>query len=811
MMKNIGLLIFVLSVMILACNYSGNAPLLPWDSTQAPFPSATLPLPTESPLPSETPTIPPPPTPVPAARVTSGDHFLFMGDWENALVEYQAAFNDSQDPEIKSAALLGIGKARYLAGNYEESTAALEDLIRNYPQSAQLPYAHFSLGQAYNALGRHVEAGEAFLNYVALKPGVVDAYVLNIRGDTLRLAGDFSGATNDYRAALQSPSLLDGLSIEIKIARVHAQAGDYNTAIALYDDIYSRSTSDYIKAQLDLFKGQAYTELGQMDNAYAAYLDAVNNYPTSYDSYQALLALVDADVPVDDLSRGIVDYHAGQYGVALAAFDRYFQAGAADAPTARYYNGLTLRALGGHEDAIKEWDKIIQNFPDNRFWDDAWEQKAYTQWFFLEQFDAAIQTLLDFVASAPSHPRAGEFLYDAALVAERDGRLDRAAEIWERISTEYPGYENAWRALYLAGVTRYRQGDYPKAYALFSRALANAVTLQERSAAYFWEGKVQTAMGDSNSAKTTWELAANADPTGYYSERARDVMRGLAPFTPPQAYDLSMDIISERAQAEAWLRTTFNLPEDTDLSSLGSLLSDPRFQRGSELWELGLYEEARLEFEELRNSIQASPADSFRLANHLLQLGLYRSAILSTRQVLTLAGMDDASTMSAPAYFNHVRFGAYFSDLIIPAAQKYNFHPLFLFSLVRQESAFEGFVRSSAGARGLMQIIPSTGQEVAARLDWPPDYSDEDLYRPMVSVALGTDYLAHWRDRLGGDLYAALAAYNGGPGNATEWQSRANGDLDVLLEVVWFEETRNYIRGVYEIFSLYRRLYDRTP
>jgi soluble lytic murein transglycosylase len=167
--------------------------------------------------------------------------------------------------------------------------------------------------------------------------------------------------------------------------------------------------------------------------------------------------------------------------------------------------------------------------------------------------------------------------------------------------------------------------------------------------------------------------------------------------------------------------------------------------------------------------------------------------------------------MNAPPYFNHVRFGTYFYDLILPAAQEFNFHPLFLLSVVRQESAFEGFVRSTAGARGLMQIIPATGREIAQKLDWPENYSDEDLYRPAVSIRMGASYLAEWRDRLNGDLYAALAAYNGGPGNAMSWQAQANGDPDLFLEVVRFEETRNYIRGIFELYTIYRRIYERAP
>jgi soluble lytic murein transglycosylase len=60
---------------------------------------------------------------------------------------------------------------------------------------------------------------------------------------------------------------------------------------------------------------------------------------------------------------------------------------------------------------------------------------------------------------------------------------------------------------------------------------------------------------------------------------------------------------------------------------------------------------------------------------------------------------------------------------------------------------------------------------------------------------------------LDGDLYAALAAYNGGPGNAKAWRDLSGGDPDLFLEVVRFEETRNYIRNIYEIYVIYRRLY----
>jgi soluble lytic murein transglycosylase len=748
---------------------------------------------------------------LPAVRIESGDRAYFSGDWERALLEYEAALANSLDAEIQSAALLGIGRTRTKAGDPTGAAEALNRLIQSFPQSAHVPYAHFALGEAYAAEGRHSEAADAYLNYLILRPGLVDAYVLNIRGDELQAAGRFGEALVDYRGTLQAPSFLESLPIEIKIARSHAAVGDYDTALGMYQDIYNRTDSDYTKAQMDLLMGQAYTAQGKLDQAYLVFQDAVNNFPTAYDSYLALVALVDANVPVDDLNRGIVDYFAGEYGVSIAAFDRYFLAGGTDQTTAHYYYGLSLRALGGFDEAITHWDQIIQNFPDDRFWDDAWEQKAYTQWAFLEQFPQAIQTLLEFVSIAPGHPRAGEFLYDAAQVAERSNDLAQAALLYDRVPAEYPSYEQAPRALFQAGVTRARLADYAGAYNVFQRLLETATSPEERAAAYLWQGKCQLALGNTEAAIASWELAANTDPTGYYSERANDLLRQRLPFQPPNQFDLSMDLDAERLEAETWLRTTFNIPQETDLSSPAALLGDARMVRGTELWNLGLHTEARLEFDNLRASLQADALGSYLLANYLHELGLYRLAILSARQVLDLAGMSDADTMSAPIYFNHIRFGPYFADLVLPAAQENGFHPLFLYSVIRQESAFEGFVRSSAGARGLMQVIPDTGQELANELQWPENYTAEDLYRPIVSIRFGAHYMAKWRDHLDGDMYAALAAYNGGPGNAIEWQKLSSDDPDLFLEVVRFEETRRYIRGVYEIFSLYRRIYDRTP
>lgn len=795
----------VLIALALACNLP--APFLTAGTPQpdSPLIPSVTPTATLTPLPSPT------PTPPPAARVERGDQALFYGDWDTALAEFQNALETSPDPDVRFAALLGLGKTYFQAGNYTEAQSVLEDLLGKEIDFTLRAEAYFFLGQVFTALGNSQAAADAYARYLELQPSVIDSYIQELRGDALAASGDFQGAIKAYQAALAASHLGDGLDVAIKLARAYEDSGDLATAIVAYKDIYSRTSDDYTRAHMNWLIGNAYVELGNIEEAYSVYLDAVENYPLSHDSYLALVELVEAGVPVDELSRGLVDYFAGQHGVAIAAFERYLQSEPQQPDTALYYMGLAQSALGEYEGAIQTWERVIQEYPESNLSDKAWEQIANTQWFYLGDFRSATRTLMDFVEANPTHPRAAKLLFQAASIAERGDRLEQAARLWDRLARDYPSSEQASRALFLAGITRYRLANYPAAHALFQRMLATSLDPESRSAAYFWMAKSLQMQGDAEAARAAWQQAADLDPTGYYSERARDILEERPPFTPPLVYDLTFDLEKERREAEDWMHTVFDLPAEIDLASPGPLAEDARFQRGNEFWRLGLYEQARAEFEDLRRSVENDPANSYRLANHLLKLGLYRPAIFAARQVLTLAGMDDAASLRAPAFFNHVRFGPYYRELIVRASQEYNFHPLLLFSIMRQESLFEGFVHSTAGARGLMQILPATGEEIAARAGWPPNFTPEDLNRPIVSIKLGTEYLERQRGFMGGDLYGMLAAYNGGPGNAATWKALVPPDPDLFLEVIRLEETRNYIKGIYEIFTIYRTIYNRTP
>ncbi len=778
-------------------------------------PTATPSLtPSPSITPSPTPTITPSPVPtmVPLARIHVGEKALVNGDYDVARAEFQAALNNANDDELRAAALWGLVRVNYEDERDHEALAFAQQLAIEIPNSPFLAYAHFISGEANRNVGRHQEATESFAAYLELRPGLLQSYVEETRGDIFVEIGNHANALSAYQAALQAPRIDDGINLEIKVATSKASIGDYAGALTDYEAIFARTNSDFIKAKLDYLAGYAHLLLGETETGYARYRHAVETYPLAYESYQALLELVAAGIPVDDFSRGLTDYAAGQYDVALLAFDRFIAANPDSDGTAQYYRAKTLYALGRYDDEVVAWTDFIENFPNHRYWSDAWEEKSYTQWSDLNQLQAGKQTLLDFVYTDPGNSEAPRILMSAARLMERNDKVDEAIDLWLRLAEEYPGSKYAQEALFLAGIALYRNNDYAQSLTLFQRNLILSSSLEDQARAYLWIGKTQQALGDVNATQEAWQQAQAINPSGYYSERARDLLMGNEPFAPPNIYHPEVNPATERAEAAAWLRVTFDLPASTNLNTPDALLNDLRLQRGQEFWELGLYDQARLEFESLRIELENDPADSFRLGNYLLDLGAYRPAIFAIRQVLTLAGMEShAESLRAPAYFNHVRYGMYYSDLVEPAGEENGFHPLFIYSVMRQESLFEGFVHSAAGARGLMQVIPSTGANIARQYGWPIGYAADDLYRPIVSVKFGTFYLDDNRDLLDGDLYATLAAYNGGPGNAIEWQALGQGDPDLMLESIRFAETRDYIRYIYETYQIYTDIYSTTP
>ena len=792
---------FLFTVIILAlltsCTTAGN-------NTGSKSPSAIQPGETgvaPTPIPTNT------PTPQPRARITIGQQDILNGDYEAAVAEFWTAREQSSDPDVISAAQLGVGRVLILQEDYTGAIDQFTWLQENFTEGETRNTAYFYLAKAYQGLGQHRLAAEAYGQYVDSQAGPLDSEILEMKGDALILAGEPALAMQAYIEAQQSATLTRAEQLEVKAARASSAAGNDEDALNRYVSLLETSTQEQVQSQVNFLLGQLYLKLGLTEQAYARFQDSVIRFPAYFDTYSGLVALVEAGQPVDYLLRGIVDYYAGQYGLTIIAMDRYMSENPEHDGVPLYYKAFSQWRLGDYEAEIATWDVLINNHPTDQYLPTAYIEKSSSLWRYFENYEGAAENLLQYVALYPESSDAAQFLNTAGKIYEIGGYLSKASKTWTRIFNEYPSSEFAYPALFQSGIATYRLQRYADARLTFLRLLVLATTPEEIATANFWVAKCYLRE-DNPEAQKYFQQASEADPAGYYSIRADQILKGLDPFPPQARTDFSVDVEKEKKTADKWLRKTFSLDNSVDIESPAELAENPLFKRGEEFWKLGMRDSARSEFEQLRNELQSDALNSYRLMNHMLELGFYQTASLTSRQVLDLAGLSQATTLTdAPIYFNHIRFGIFYRDIVIPAAIEHDIDPLLLFSIIRQESLFDASITSSAGARGLMQITEETGDYIAANFGWPPDYTSDDLDRPFINIRMGAHYLKLWINRYDGQITPPLASYNAGDGNTLVWKDLAGDDIDLFVEVIRFDETKNYIKYITEVYEIYKSLY----
>ena len=770
--------------------------------------------------------------PAPEATLADADLALAFGDYREAYKLYSGTLPEDTD-EFKAAALYGQGLTFYKQEDYFQANRILKDLINKYPSTLPAGRAHFILGEVALAEDRKDDALAEFQAYAAARPGVIDYYVFEKIGDLLNEDGQAELAFEAYKTAYLAAPPTDNLILAQKVAAGYANLGENQAAIDIYKEIYFESSSDLTKSQMDLLIGRLLISSGEPEEAYSYYQDTVNNFPYTYDSYSALLALLDAEQEVNELQRGLINYYRAQYPLAIEAFDRYIANNNVNIDKAIYYKGLATRAQGlvladfesnertqanfsggTTEDkaAIQLWSELIAKFPASSYRLDAIEAIIETQNRYLGQIQLAIDTALSLVAELHSGQEAPDLLETAASYQLFDNQKQAAAESWTRIALEFPASEKAFNGLFFGGSTYYELGQYDKAAENFNRIIPMSAEPFELSAANFWLGKIKQAQCNDEEARLNWQAAVNEAPYGYYGIRAAELLEGRSPFQEPEQLNLAVDLPDLRIPAGEWLKKAFNLPENSNLDYSSDLFNNPRFIRAMEFDRLGLYSNASSELSTLLSENKDDPLDIFRLIKVFLDRGYYRSALESSKTIARLSGYADIPFSAAyPPYFTYIEYGAYYLPWIQAAAEKYKLSELLLLSVIYQESHFGAQAASGAGARGIMQLLPSTAEPIANETGFLTNFEASDLDVPYYNLELGSNYLARMLYVFEGDNYKALTAYNAGPLNTMNWAKLTGDDPDVFLNTIRYQESRVYIRNIVEIFNRYSLIYGQYP
>lgn len=380
---------------------------------------------------------------------------------------------------------------------------------------------------------------------------------------------------------------------------------------------------------------------------------------------------------------------------------------------------------------------------------------------------------------------------DAGWSAVRDTDTAEAYRAWW---TAHPNHARAADARFFEGVAHFREDRYVSAVEVWATAAGANAPAESRARALYWIGKAQMRLGDVDGGRRRWQAAAAIKPSNYYVARARDRLAGFDGWPDgPSQLPSTMPTSAEAAEADDWISQWA-----TDVPSAAD---DLVVRRARLFAAVGL---SRTAGAELDGPIESSTNARFlaEAGRAAVENGLWMS---SARAGLRLGRISPEGTpLDAPRAIRRLAFPMAYREAVVAESARAQIGPLLLLSLIRQESFYDRFAVSSADARGLTQMMPATGAEIARSLGRTGFQADE-LYEAATAVAYGARYVAAQLKAFDGDVFHAIAAYNAGGGPVRRWRASA-GDPDIFVETIPYNETRAYVRSVYEYHAIYRAL-----
>ena len=175
-----------------------------------------------------------------------------------------------------------------------------------------------------------------------------------------------------------------------------------------------------------------------------------------------------------------------------------------------------------------------------------------------------------------------------------------------------------------------------------------------------------------------------------------------------------------------------------------------------------------------------------------------RFLVATSLALLAFAGVAAWVVEAEPDWYLRARYPLEYEHIVSAHARNYGLDPALLAAVIYAESRFEADVESSAGAVGLMQLLPETARGIALRTGGAR-FVVSDLRDPEINVRYGSWYLNHLRGRYDGDMRLVLAAYHAGQGNVDRWLEEGGG--------IAFPETRAYVDEVGRVTRVYARAY----
>ena len=655
---------------------------------------------------------------------------------------------------------LSLGYKAYHDGNFQKAAEYLESAQEN--DFIVSDYAAYYLGETYLSLHRFDEALNAFnacINYYIKSP--LAPLAMEKMGDVYLAKGDVVNSILTYKSFLaEYPNTAQTAGVLYKLVSMLLSNNRQDEAVP------------FMKRLLIEFPQQEYSDFSNPQ----ILTDEIKklNIDEFYTRINALFKSKDYKRAASEIEGYLFEDSPWMHKAYASKRNAQL----------RLLLGQAFYRIRDYKRAKEVFKKTSSNTEDSAMEQESfiWLARTYMR---LKDFKTAKDILKTFTTvftpleQNASPFRAGsltgftdknlreEALYWLAIIAKEEGDINLTATLLRQLLAEKSSSYYRTDALWQISWIYYMQGNLQKSLEILKQ-LENSPL---RMRALYWQGKISLILGKKDNALRLFKTAAGSFPPDYYSTISKKAAKKLGSKT----HIMPASLYINKKQTE---------PNKT----IDSLF----IKRAQRLLELGLN---NLAVKELASIDQRQ--DPITISLLYKQAGdFYHSYVLARNQ-----------TFSSSNFKYQLAFPKGYKELVEMRAAELQLDPLLIYAVMMQESEFNEKTVSTAGAVGLLQIMPNTGEMIAMKLS-RHSFTGDNLFEPYTNISFGTWYLKTLITRFNGNLPLAIAAYNAGPNAVDEWLKRwGEFDMDEFVENIPYPETRKYVEKVLGYYETYKIIY----
>ena len=697
------------------------------------------------------------------------------GDIAKATANYQATVNNNSI--LKEYALWRLARIARSTGDLPLERERLRQLLATAPYGRFADAAGLRLSKSFFESGDFQSAADTARSIAVTKKTNLSREALLLIGESLARAGKNTDAREVFtRLVMQMPDA--------------SRPDDFALAAVRKLDTFDANAT--LSEAEHLLRASVYQFNRDFAGARVHYQTLVDKYPQS------------PTVPNATYQLGRGFYLETKYDDALKAFQKVSDA-YPDSDSARDalgFIGSTYLRMKRYDDAVAAYKRFIERFPNAPN-----PERPYLN-------------LIDVLHEAGRHNEALDWVQQTRARFSNDlgGTLALFAQLRIHLAqANWPGVVRDAEELSKfsdLGGTRVPGGTTPaeinflRAYALEQMGQTEAavtayLSITDGRNEYYGMRATQRllALGAQDKSRSIVQMKLNSLLSQMKSEQHEPARVAATSALRLTNDPKTRETILKRLEVAYEVLTAYRLPK---LVMLPAQKKDPE-SISYALFELQIFDEAVPEY---LSKLPTAPVidEAYTAASLALMADMPNRAIRFVEPIWKNVPADYVLELG-PRPLVEMLYPARFRDSLFKHANSRNVDPKFVLAIARQESRFQVDVKSLAAARGMMQFIPATSNQIAAELKLA-SFDQDDLYNADTAILFGSQYLSNLFKLFPNQPQAVAGAYNGGEDNLARWIARSRStEADRYVPEIGFSQTKDYVYKVLANYWNYQRLY----